>query len=582
MLLQHPTPGRKRLGRESGRVTGRRGARGVLRVLVLAVALLAEPEPGTQTRAASPAPADAHSEVLIVVNANWPPSVAIGEYYRKLRSVPESNVLALSYGPARGDFASATFETIDRATFEASIRNPVAAFLESHDLKDKIRVIVLAKGVPLHVAAGTSPAPETYLRDSTEASVDAELAILFSGKEGSPGIVGMTNPYFDSDQAFMAFRTAQPNAALRYLVARLDGYAEELDPKTGVPADVKALIDRAQAHGPAGTFLIDEDAAKTGALASGNRILLAPTAAILHSLGRDVRHDVTKQFVSNATNIAGYASWGSNDLANPGPPYYGKIKGALFPGSFVPRAIAVDFVSTNARTFARPRLEAYGQSLVADLVHLGVSGAAGYVAEPALVGCAHPSILFRRYVEGVPAAEAYYRSIPYLGWVNVYVGDPLMTVGEPTTTHPSDLDGDGVPDAEDNCLEIPNPDQRDTDGDGIGNLCDPDVNKEGVVTTSWGQFFPLESAGDIERIALAAHRQLYDPNYDLDGDGKVDETDVGIAQLWLLLPPGPSGRRRVQERAVSDPPEPAPATQRRRAGEGAAGAASATAGSPGK
>ncbi len=505
----------------------------VSRVLLLAALLLP----------AKAAPADLHPEVLIVVNANWPPSVAIGEYYRKTRAVPESNVLALRYGPARGNFAGAEFETIDRAAFEASIRDPVAAFLESRGLKDKIRIIVLAKGLPLHVSGAAAATSATYLRDSMDKSVDAELAILFSGKEASPGVVGTINPYFDSDQDFAAFRAAQPRAALRYLVARLDGYAKELDPKTGIPTDVKALIDRAQARGPAGTFLIDEDAAKTGALSSGNRIFLNPTAAVLRSLGREVRHDVTKAFVSNATNIAGYASWGSNDLANPGPPYYGRIKGALFPGSFAPRAIAVDLVSTNARTFAPPRLEAYGQSLIADLVHIGVSGAAGYVAEPVLAGCARPYILFRRYVEGVPAGEAYYRSIPYLGWVNVYVGDPLMTIGEPTTKHPTDLDGDGVPDAEDNCVEIPNPDQRDTDGDGIGNLCDPDVNKSGVVTTSWGQVLPPEAAGDIERIALAVQRHVYDPNYDLDGDGKVDETDLGIAQLWLFLPPGPSGRR---------------------------------------
>jgi len=36
-----------------------------------------------------------------------------------------------------------------------------------------------------------------------------------------------------------------------------------------------------------------------------------------------------------------------------------------------------------------------------------------------------------------------------------------------------DVDGDGVPNAEDDCFEIPDPEQLDTDGDGRGDVCDP-------------------------------------------------------------------------------------------------------------
>jgi hypothetical protein len=39
-------------------------------------------------------------------------------------------------------------------------------------------------------------------------------------------------------------------------------------------------------------------------------------------------------------------------------------------------------------------------------------------------------------------------------------------------TDETDGDGDGVPDAEDNCPEVPNADQSDLDGDGPGDVCD--------------------------------------------------------------------------------------------------------------
>ena len=486
-----------------------------------------------------------HPEVLVVVNGESPISVAIGGHYAATREIPEQNLVILSIPLEDPQLQRAEQETISREGYDALIREPLERHLSEAGLADSIEIIVTTKGVPLRVD-GTRATMATWLRDTTLASVDAELSLLFSDASGSAGVVGSVNPYFDSSMSFRKFRKKRPESSLRYMVARLTGYAAELDPESRIPRDIESLMDSAVAEtpepAPRTTWLIDEDSSLSGKLTAGNIVLLQPTAAALSAMKLDVTSDRKPDFAYGIDGIQGYASWGSNDGHDPGPPFYGEIEGRRYPGSFASRAMVADFVSTNARTFTAP--PSFGQSLVADLIRDGIAGAAGHVYEPALSGVARPYILLRRYAEGVPAIEAFYRSIPYLGWTNIYVGDPLMTIQHPTPPTGEDRDGDGVPDSADNCIDLPNTDQRDTNGDGFGNLCDADVDGDGLITTSWGAVYPLSQRGDLEWIALAARNGPYDPNYDFDGDGDVDEGDVSIAHVNLFLRPGPSGQAR--------------------------------------
>jgi hypothetical protein len=91
-----------------------------------------------------------------------------------------------------------------------------------------------------------------------------------------------------------------------------------------------------------------------------------------------------------------------------------------------------------------------------------------------------------------------------------------------------DSDGDGVPDDADNCTEVANADQRDTNGDGFGNICDADLDDNCLVAgNDWL----------IMRDALG----MNDPHADLNGDGIVARQDVLILFTSRFQPPGPSG-----------------------------------------
>jgi len=59
-----------------------------------------------------------------------------------------------------------------------------------------------------------------------------------------------------------------------------------------------------------------------------------------------------------------------------------------------------------------------------------------------------------------------------------------------------DTDHDGVPDVADNCPNVPNQDQTDLDGDGLGDACDPDVDGDGTPNALPGHALPAGTSLD--------------------------------------------------------------------------------------
>ncbi len=102
-----------------------------------------------------------------------------------------------------------------------------------------------------------------------------------------------------------------------------------------------------------------------------------------------------------------------------------------------------------------------------------------------------------------------------------------------------DLDGDGVADAADNCPANANTDQTDTDGDMLGDACDPDDDDDGLpdaVETNTGVF---AGPGDTGTDPLRA---------DTDGDGLDDGYEVANG-----LDPTDDGSADPDQGAAGDP-----------------------------
>jgi uncharacterized protein (TIGR03790 family) len=206
-----------------------------------------------------------------------------------------------------------------------------------------------------------------------------------------------------------------------FLVTRLAGYTR---------ADALALVDRALRAGNRGRVALDLSANTD----TPGDVWLRSTALLL---GRErALLEETKNVLSGAQDLIGYASWGSNDKSRrKRDPQLG----------FLPGALVTEYVSTNGRTFAEPPAEwefgAWGvkatyfagspQSLSADYVRYGATGVSGHVYEPYLAFCPRPDILFPSYVkEGRSLAESFYASMPALSWQNIVIGDPLCRLSK--------------------------------------------------------------------------------------------------------------------------------------------------------
>jgi uncharacterized protein (TIGR03790 family) len=328
--------------------------------------------------------------VLVVENRKSALSKRIADYYSKKRKI--LNRLTLD---------CTTSEEVSETDFETQIFNPLKEHLDDHP---EIEFVVLTKDIPIRIG------------DQGGYSVDAMLVGMYLKVEPirqkagqfepdevdlDEAVKRVKNPFFRSKTRFSRTKTGM------VLVTRLTGY-DWKDCKGLIDRSLNAkrneapiLLDSQPQFGPDDPhYSMEQD--------------LYQASELLPSKGLAVTYDANPTFVGSEQKLGGYVSWGSND-----PRFNHSMYRSL---RFVPGALAETFVSTSGRTFEPTK---GGQSLIADLIRQGATGAKGYVSEPFTFALCRSEVLFDRYHDGFNLAEAFYAASPVIKWKDIVVGDPL-------------------------------------------------------------------------------------------------------------------------------------------------------------
>jgi uncharacterized protein (TIGR03790 family) len=347
------------------------------------------------------------SQVLVIYNKADPESKKLAEFYQSARKIPADQILGLSL---------ANQQDISRKEYETSLQNPLREHFTKQNwwkrskdksgimlpTENKIRAIVLMRGVPLRIKAEPADAAHAKLSaqeqmvNTDQASVDSELSLF--GVDTPTKKSAIPNSFHNSQHSLTKIKL--PHLVL---VNRIDAPTYDI---------CKRMITDAvetEKHGLWGQAYIDiankfpQGDEWLEKIISQNFINGIPTAVDRFN------ETLPENYPMTETSI--YYGW-----------YERNVNGPFLNSSFKFRPGAIAF---HIHSFSAEQLTNSNLNWSAALLARGATATVGNVYEPFLQNSHHLDILHDRLIRGWTFAEAAAAAIPVHSWQAIALGDPL-------------------------------------------------------------------------------------------------------------------------------------------------------------
>ena len=337
-----------------------------------------------------------YDDVAVIVNANSPGSVQIGNYFMAARNIPANRLITIN-APVTSTIFTSEFPPI---------REAIEDHLIANELVDSINYIVTTLGVPVRLDNGTC---DSLLQISRCSSFDTEVALLLGPyadqvlEQGS-----VFNPFFEPPGHFS--RTEYGI----YLVTRLAGPTVQ---------DVLDLIDRSgpsiHVHPSGAMAVADMNNTDTnpGVQNFWNQFIYDVMEAVPDP-GPQVVIDTTTVLLDKIANVSAYVS-----LTATSEPFLPNFQ-------WSPGALAVEWMSFSGLDYDEPGPDV-GYNRLSNWIGSGATIAVGAVNYTYASQWYFTRTMLDHYLDTnyhFNAAESMYGGIQRLSWIYQVVGDPKTSI----------------------------------------------------------------------------------------------------------------------------------------------------------